>query len=94
MVAAGVGDFSKDKKRIEEIYDMRCQIVHGSRSPIEPGMGPALWEAEKLARLIVLSSLHSFRAEGLKGKDLSTNRLDRNYDELVEFVREKEGSGI
>lgn len=90
LVAAGVGTFAKDYKRLKRVYDMRSCIIHGSLSPHESGLGETLRDAEQLSRQIILSALPYYGLKGLQDRTLTIGFLDEAYDRLVRGAKTRE----
>lgn len=69
--------------RYKKVYDLRCDLVHGSRSPSEKGLAEGLINAEWLARSCLISFLQIF-SKKLNEEKLSDNRLDNAFSKLIE----------
>jgi hypothetical protein len=70
--------------RLKALYSMRSKLVHGSRSPNDPGLFASLEEAETLARCVIYSFALFCGKKGLEDKSISNAALERAYHRLVE----------
>ncbi|MDE1567095.1 HEPN domain-containing protein [Aquabacter sediminis] len=76
------------KRRLKVIYDLRSRLVHGDRSPLEPGLAADAYEAEQLAQSILLSILLFYREEGLRFKSYSQKNMDISFDRQIGWATE------
>lgn len=84
-------DMASLRHRIKDVYDLRSRLVHGSRSPLEAGLARGLRDAEHLARAVLLSALLFYREEGLRAKQVSDEKLEASFDDLLGWaMREAE----
>jgi hypothetical protein len=80
----GTDDVEALRRRFKKVYNLRSDLVHGSRSPLDTGFGSGMREAEELARLVLLRALQLFRREGLENPKISTPQLDDLFVRLIE----------
>jgi hypothetical protein len=73
-------------QRLGDVYDMRSKLVHGSRSPIKPGLYQSLQDAEQLSRCVLLSFLIFCGQQGLEDRKITEKFLDKSYRRLVERI--------
>jgi hypothetical protein len=81
-----VDDLDNHRSRFKKIYALRSKLVHGSRSPTEPGLGAGIRDAEDLARSVLLRSLQFFQHRGLQDRHIASGYLDEAYSKLVAWV--------
>jgi hypothetical protein len=74
------------RQRFKDVYDLRSRLVHGARSPLDAGLGHGLYEAERLTRSVLFSSLLFFRDEGLRAKEVSINRMEDAFGRLMDWA--------
>lgn len=79
-------DLGMLRERFRNIYDLRSRLVHGSRSPLDPGLGAGIREAENLARSVLFRALQFFRREGLEIQPVTKRKLDEAYSKLLEWA--------
>lgn len=77
------------RQRFKDVYDLRSRLVHGSRSPMEPGLGEGLREAEHLTRAVLFGALLFFREEGLRAKHASDKRVESGFNRLLEWAEQE-----
>jgi hypothetical protein len=69
-------------KEIEEIYECRSEIIHGSLSPFHGSISNMAERAEFFARIVLLSGLQYFQSLGLDNPKFTTKQLRRAYVSL------------
>jgi hypothetical protein len=82
-----VGSLAEQEKKFKMVYDLRSELVHGSRSPSDDKMGAGEYEAEDLARQVLYRAVQYFGTEGVARPDYSDRKLKESFTELLEWAR-------
>ena len=93
LLCAGGIDGPNDRQLLKKVYTMRSKLLHGSRSPARLSLGEILYEAERLSRNILLSSLHFFGSKNLRLSKYSASQLDEEYLCLVDWAERRRKDG-
>lgn len=80
-----VDDLPVIRKRFSAVYDLRSQLVHGTKSPLNIEYGSGLRDAEEIARAALIQYLGFCGASGLKKKDVSFADQDRAFDHIIRW---------
>jgi len=76
------GGFEDSLHIINEIYECRSNLVHGSVSPFDDSIAQCVAKAEEATRFVLLSGVDYFVHLGLEDVSLKTRELARRYLEL------------
>lgn len=75
----GKGNLESLVKQIEEIYECRSEILHGSLSPFDESISEMAEWAEFSARIVLLSGLEFFESLGLDDPKFTDRQLRKAY---------------
>jgi len=84
-------DFDESVQRLKKVYSLRSELVHGSRSPVDPKMAEGEREAEILARHILFGFTGFTGDQGLRETDLPKKQLSENFRKLEKLVKGESG---
>lgn len=77
-------DIWREKARIA--YMLRSKLVHGSMSPHAPEVWQGVRLGAELCETTLLRALHHFGEAGLKMNEVSTKRLGRWFDDVIQWA--------
>lgn len=84
-------DFDESFQRLKKVYNLRSELVHGSRSPVDPRMAEGEREAEILARHVLFGFIGFTGDQGLRETDLPKKQLSENFRKLEKLVKGESG---
>jgi hypothetical protein len=82
LYSSGGGSLGDCKAEIDELYECRSNLLHGTISPFDESVVAEASRADEIARMILLSGLDLFTALGMESPTMSPKKLRAVFDNL------------
>ena len=79
--------FDELVREFAEAYQLRCDLVHGSRSPFDPEVGERCWLSMELTKRALLGALALFESHALFDRAITSADLSKGFDRLVSMAQ-------